>query len=98
MIQGSLIASFGIAAREDYRNRTWSASLKIDHGRSKDSPGASAMIHINRSVLLIEFCNLDYRYLSGTGQSRPNWAVRAMSGLPPSATELRTSLVVRFVP
>jgi hypothetical protein len=28
----------------------------------------------------------------------PNWAVRAMSGLPPLATERRTSLVVRFVP
>jgi hypothetical protein len=31
------------------------------------------------------------------GHSRPNWAVRAMSGLPPLATELRTSLEVRFV-
>ncbi len=31
-------------------------------------------------------------------QSRPKWAVRTMSGLPPLATELRTSLVVRFVP
>jgi hypothetical protein len=26
------------------------------------------------------------------------WALRAMSALPPLATELRTSLVVRFVP
>jgi hypothetical protein len=32
------------------------------------------------------------------GHSRPNWAVCAMSGLPPIATELRTSLEVRFVP
>ena len=32
------------------------------------------------------------------GHSRPKWSVRAMSGLPPLATELRTSLVVRFVP
>ena len=32
------------------------------------------------------------------GHSRPNWAVRAMSGLPPIATEYRTSLEVRFVP
>jgi len=32
------------------------------------------------------------------GHSRPNRAVRAMSGLPPPATELRTSLMVRFVP
>jgi hypothetical protein len=31
------------------------------------------------------------------GQTRPNWAVRAMSALPPIATELRTSLEVRFV-
>ena len=30
--------------------------------------------------------------------SRPNWAVRAMSGLPPIATELQTSPAVRFVP
>jgi hypothetical protein len=35
---------------------------------------------------------------SAMGQSRPNWAVRSMSGLPPIATELRTSLEVRFVP
>jgi hypothetical protein len=31
------------------------------------------------------------------GQSRPNWAARVMSGFPPLATELRTSLLVRFV-
>ena len=30
--------------------------------------------------------------MSKKGHSRPNWAVRAMSGLPPIATELRTSL------
>ena len=36
--------------------------------------------------------------MSEVGQSRPNWAVRAMSGLPPIATELRTSREVRFVP
>src|ERR1700694_2957468 len=36
--------------------------------------------------------------MSQVGQSRPNWAFRAMSVSPPSATELRTSLVVRFVP
>jgi hypothetical protein len=36
--------------------------------------------------------------MSESGQSLPNWAVRAMSGLSPLATELRTSLVVRFVP
>jgi hypothetical protein len=32
------------------------------------------------------------------GHSRPKWAVCTMSGLPPLATELRTSLVVRLVP
>ena len=32
------------------------------------------------------------------GQSRPNWAVRATSGLPPIATELRTSRIGSFVP
>ena len=32
------------------------------------------------------------------GHSRPNWAVRVMSGLPPLATVERTSLEVRFVP
>ena len=36
--------------------------------------------------------------MSESGQSPPNWAARAMSGFPPLATELRTSLVVRFVP
>jgi hypothetical protein len=36
--------------------------------------------------------------MSGWGHSRPKWAVYAMSGLPPLATELRTSLLVRFVP
>jgi len=36
--------------------------------------------------------------MSGSGQSLPNWAVGTMSGLPPLATELRTSLMVRFVP
>jgi hypothetical protein len=30
--------------------------------------------------------------------SQRNWAARATSGLPPLATELRTSQVVRFVP
>jgi len=35
---------------------------------------------------------------SATGQSRQNWAIPAMSGLPPLATELWTSLEVRFVP
>ena len=32
------------------------------------------------------------------GQSLPYRVFLAMSGLPPAATELRTSLVVRFVP
>jgi hypothetical protein len=32
------------------------------------------------------------------GSIAPKWAVRAMSGLLPLATELRTSLVDRFVP
>lgn len=32
------------------------------------------------------------------GHLRPNWTLRAMSGLPPIATELRTALAVRFVP
>jgi len=36
--------------------------------------------------------------MSLMGQSLPNRTVRATSGLPPLATELRTSLVVRFVP
>jgi hypothetical protein len=36
--------------------------------------------------------------MSLLGQSRPNWAVGTMSGLTSPATELRTSLVVRFVP
>jgi hypothetical protein len=36
--------------------------------------------------------------MSEVGQSRPNWAAGATSGLPPIATEPRTSLVVRFVP
>ena len=35
---------------------------------------------------------------SALGHSRPKWAVLAMSGLPPLATELRTSLEVRLVP
>jgi hypothetical protein len=36
--------------------------------------------------------------MSELGHSRPNWAVRTMSVLPPIATELPTSPVVRFVP
>ncbi len=36
--------------------------------------------------------------ISSKGHSRPNWAIHLMSGLPPIATELRTSLEVRFVP
>jgi hypothetical protein len=32
------------------------------------------------------------------GYSRPKWAVRAMSGLPPFATELRTPRHVANVP
>jgi hypothetical protein len=36
--------------------------------------------------------------MSVVGQSRPNLAIPAMSGLLPIATELRTSWEVRFVP
>jgi hypothetical protein len=36
--------------------------------------------------------------MSVLGHSRPNWPVRAMSGFPPLATDLQTSVVVRFVP
>jgi hypothetical protein len=36
--------------------------------------------------------------MSVGGQSRPKWTVRATSAFPPIATELRTSLEVRFVP
>jgi hypothetical protein len=42
------------------------------------------------------------QHLSGSmsqlDHSRPNWVACLMSGLPPIATELRTSLEVRFVP
>ena len=33
-----------------------------------------------------------------TRQSRPNWALRAMSGLPPVATRQRTCRIGSFVP
>ena len=36
--------------------------------------------------------------MSRMGHSLPKWAYPAMSGLPSIATELRTSLEVRFVP
>jgi hypothetical protein len=36
--------------------------------------------------------------MTGLGHSRPNWDIPAMSGLPPFATEPRTSLEVGFVP
>jgi hypothetical protein len=36
--------------------------------------------------------------MSLVGQSLPKWAARRMSVFPPIATELRTSLEVRFVP
>jgi hypothetical protein len=36
--------------------------------------------------------------MSALGHSRRFDDVRAMSGLPPTATEMRTSLEVRFVP
>ena len=32
------------------------------------------------------------------GHSRPNWALRVTSAFPPTATKLRTSLVVWLVP
>jgi hypothetical protein len=38
------------------------------------------------------------RCLADMGHSRPNWTVRVMSAFLPLATELRTLLVVRFVP
>src|SRR5258705_10288902 len=41
---------------------------------------------------------LGMKFPGPTRHSRPNWAVCAMSGLPPIATEQRTSLEVRFVP
>jgi hypothetical protein len=40
----------------------------------------------------------ELRSMSESGQSLPKWAVRTMSGLPPLATELRTSLVGPLVP
>jgi hypothetical protein len=44
-------------------------------------------------------CNDPTLVNNGVGTDvRPNWAFRATSGLPPMATDLRTSLVVRFVP
>ena len=43
------------------------------------------------------FCSVEVA-TPAVGHSRPRWSVRAMSGLPPLATELRTSLVVRFAP
>jgi hypothetical protein len=36
--------------------------------------------------------------MSQLGQSLPKWAARRMSAFPPIATDLRTSLEVRFVP
>jgi hypothetical protein len=39
-----------------------------------------------------------HRAMSEKGQFRQNFAVRAMSGLPPLATELRTSRISSFVP
>ena len=41
---------------------------------------------------------VETRSESEMGQTLPKWVVRAMSGLPLLATELRTSIVVRFVP
>src|ERR1700722_16608561 len=38
------------------------------------------------------------RLTSGLGHSLPKWGVRPTSAFPPIATELRTSLEVRFVP
>jgi hypothetical protein len=36
--------------------------------------------------------------MSEKGHSLPKWAICAMSGLPPLASELQTLLEVRFVP
>ena len=36
--------------------------------------------------------------MSELGHSRPNWPVRAMSVIPLTATELRTSRIGSFVP
>jgi hypothetical protein len=41
---------------------------------------------------------LGVKFPGPTRHSRPKWAVGAMSGLPPIATELQTSPEVRFVP
>ena len=53
-------------------------------------------------MLLVENHRLSDRtpeaVMTVLGQSRPNWAVSAMSGLPPIATELRTSRNGSFVP
>jgi hypothetical protein len=58
--------------------------------------------HLGRDVVS-RWCGGDpmlakKRAMSPVGHSRLNWSLYAMSGLPPIATELRTSLVVRFVP
>ncbi len=41
---------------------------------------------------------LGVKFPGPTRHSRPNWAVRVMSGMPPIATELRTSTSGSFVP
>jgi hypothetical protein len=49
-------------------------------------------------TLPVLHCTDDSQQTVEKGHSRPNWAMRAMSGLPPLATELRTSRHVRDVP
>ena len=53
---------------------------------------------MNREVHVRFWESPEVKVLRATRQSRPKLAVPAMSGLPPSATELRTSLMVWFVP
>jgi hypothetical protein len=58
--------------------------------------GAAVRHHPRAGLVTVKGYPTDW-LTSALGHSRPNWAVGTMSGLTPSATELRTSLMVWFV-
>jgi hypothetical protein len=68
----------------------------IQVNREKPVVAGQRMKNVTRTLIRSDCC--DARFTSELGQSRPKWAVRAMSVFPLAATELRTSRIGSFVP
>ena len=71
--------------------------MKVRRLMCSSQPEGSSTPHHYRKCRVVRHGKIG-RSTSVEGQSRPNWAVRVMSGLPPVATVERTSLHFAYGP